>query len=185
MLKIFFDISTGFRFSKISVECSVHLCSCPWLITSITISRWKGKLRPWLDQMKQEDCQPAIPRNSQNEWNLKWQAHPSLILCGFFADFSRIFCRFSQDFARILNGFCTDFPAFSRISLRFLPDSPIDLDNTLSGFGVDFARIFLICLRFLPHLLYRFCADFVRISQISPRFVLEFLTAFARILGGW
>ena len=30
MLKI--DISTGFRFSKISVECSVHLCSCPWFI---------------------------------------------------------------------------------------------------------------------------------------------------------
>ena len=29
MLKRFFDISTGFRFSKISVECSVHLCSCP------------------------------------------------------------------------------------------------------------------------------------------------------------
>jgi hypothetical protein len=28
----FFDISTGFRFSKISVECSVHSCSCPWLI---------------------------------------------------------------------------------------------------------------------------------------------------------
>ena len=31
MLKRFFDISTGFRFSKISVEGSVHLCSCPWL----------------------------------------------------------------------------------------------------------------------------------------------------------
>ena len=30
MLKIYFDISTGFIFSKISVECSVHLCSCPW-----------------------------------------------------------------------------------------------------------------------------------------------------------
>jgi hypothetical protein len=29
MLKIFFDISTGFRFWKISVECSVHSCSCP------------------------------------------------------------------------------------------------------------------------------------------------------------
>ena len=29
MLKIFFLIFTGFRFSKISVECSVHLCSCP------------------------------------------------------------------------------------------------------------------------------------------------------------
>ena len=29
MLKIFFDISTSFRFLKISVECSVHLCSCP------------------------------------------------------------------------------------------------------------------------------------------------------------
>ena len=27
----FFDISTGFRFLKISVECSVHLCSCPCL----------------------------------------------------------------------------------------------------------------------------------------------------------
>ena len=31
MLINFFDISTGFRFSKISVDCSVHLCSCPWL----------------------------------------------------------------------------------------------------------------------------------------------------------
>ena len=28
MLKWFFDFSTGFRFSKISVECSVHICSC-------------------------------------------------------------------------------------------------------------------------------------------------------------
>ena len=32
MLKRFFDFSTGFRFSKISVECSVHLCSCPWTV---------------------------------------------------------------------------------------------------------------------------------------------------------
>ena len=31
MLTIFFDIPTGFRFSKISEECSVHLCSCPCL----------------------------------------------------------------------------------------------------------------------------------------------------------
>ena len=29
ILEIFFDNSTGFRFSKISVECSVHLCSSP------------------------------------------------------------------------------------------------------------------------------------------------------------
>ena len=35
MLRIFFDISTGFRFSKISVECSVHLCSCPWVILQL------------------------------------------------------------------------------------------------------------------------------------------------------
>jgi hypothetical protein len=28
----FLIISTGFRFSKISVECSVHFCSCPCLI---------------------------------------------------------------------------------------------------------------------------------------------------------
>ena len=34
MLKRFFDICTGFRFSKISVECSVHLCSCPWHSTT-------------------------------------------------------------------------------------------------------------------------------------------------------
>ena len=32
ILQRFFDISTGLRFSKISVECSVHLCSCPWFI---------------------------------------------------------------------------------------------------------------------------------------------------------
>ena len=36
MLKIFFDISTGFRFSKISVECSVHLYSCPWVMHHIS-----------------------------------------------------------------------------------------------------------------------------------------------------
>ena len=29
MLKWFFDISTGFRFSKNQCECSVHICSCP------------------------------------------------------------------------------------------------------------------------------------------------------------
>jgi hypothetical protein len=29
MLKWFFDISTGFRFSKNQCECSVHSCSCP------------------------------------------------------------------------------------------------------------------------------------------------------------
>ena len=31
MLEGFFYFSTGFRFSKISVECSVHICSCPWI----------------------------------------------------------------------------------------------------------------------------------------------------------
>ena len=35
MLKLFFDFSTGFRFSQISVECSVHICSCPWMILHI------------------------------------------------------------------------------------------------------------------------------------------------------
>ena len=43
MLKIFFDTSTGFRFAKISVECYVHLCSCPWIISriNILINSWK------------------------------------------------------------------------------------------------------------------------------------------------
>ena len=28
---LIFYFSTSFRFSKISVECSVHICSCPWV----------------------------------------------------------------------------------------------------------------------------------------------------------
>ena len=34
------DISTGFRFSKISVECSVHLCSCPWTDLLVVFQIW-------------------------------------------------------------------------------------------------------------------------------------------------
>ena len=30
--KNFFDFSTGFRFSKVSVECSAHICSCPCIV---------------------------------------------------------------------------------------------------------------------------------------------------------
>jgi hypothetical protein len=36
ILKRFFDISPGFRFSKISVECSVYSCSCPWLQSMVS-----------------------------------------------------------------------------------------------------------------------------------------------------
>jgi hypothetical protein len=43
ILKRFFDISTGFRFSKISVECSVHLCSCPFLSQASFNLRNKAK----------------------------------------------------------------------------------------------------------------------------------------------
>ena len=32
-----FDFSTGFRFSKISVECFVHICSCSWSGLSFTV----------------------------------------------------------------------------------------------------------------------------------------------------
>ena len=38
MLQWCFDFSSGFRFSKISVECSVHICSCPWF--SIYLGFW-------------------------------------------------------------------------------------------------------------------------------------------------
>ena len=43
-----FDISTGFRFSKISVECSIHSCSCPWsnmalLATMLRLARTTGQ----------------------------------------------------------------------------------------------------------------------------------------------
>ena len=46
MLKLFFDFSTGFRFSKISVECSVHICSCPWfnLSNSLKSIIWSFEL---------------------------------------------------------------------------------------------------------------------------------------------
>jgi hypothetical protein len=38
-------ISTGFKFSKISVECSVHLYSCPWLTTDQKLGTFlKNKL---------------------------------------------------------------------------------------------------------------------------------------------
>ena len=46
-LKIFFDISTSFRFSKISVVCSVHLCSCPW----VTLAGEKNMSCIWLSPM--------------------------------------------------------------------------------------------------------------------------------------
>ena len=32
ILKRFFDISTGFQIFENQCECSVHLCSCPWLM---------------------------------------------------------------------------------------------------------------------------------------------------------
>jgi hypothetical protein len=35
ILKRFYDISTGFRFLKNQCECSVHSCSCPWLLPRI------------------------------------------------------------------------------------------------------------------------------------------------------
>jgi hypothetical protein len=34
ILKRFYDISTGFRFQRSVWECSVHICSCPWLTLS-------------------------------------------------------------------------------------------------------------------------------------------------------
>ena len=40
MLKKLFDFSNGFRFSKISVECSIHLCSCPWTVTYVLLSKY-------------------------------------------------------------------------------------------------------------------------------------------------
>ena len=33
VLKLFFDIATGFRFSKISEECPLHSEAPPWLTT--------------------------------------------------------------------------------------------------------------------------------------------------------
>ena len=46
ILKWFFDISTGFRFSKISVGVSVHIYSCPCLnpdVKNVTCSAEVGK----------------------------------------------------------------------------------------------------------------------------------------------
>ena len=52
MLKWFFDFSTGFRFSKISVECFVHIC--PWQRSRQCISYYDSHqfhfLRSWYHQ---------------------------------------------------------------------------------------------------------------------------------------
>ena len=37
----FFNISTGFRFSKISVEYSIHICSCPYLKQQMSVNLWE------------------------------------------------------------------------------------------------------------------------------------------------
>jgi hypothetical protein len=34
-----FDISTGFRFQRSVWECSVHICSCPWLGSEVSTSK--------------------------------------------------------------------------------------------------------------------------------------------------
>jgi hypothetical protein len=57
MLKISFDISTGFRFLKISVECSVHSCSCPCLISEKKIA---------LAQTSKKRCQITILSDAQD-----------------------------------------------------------------------------------------------------------------------
>ena len=47
MLKLFFDFSIGFRFSKISVECSVHICSCPCVRDVVGYKSHARFLAPW------------------------------------------------------------------------------------------------------------------------------------------
>ena len=86
-LKIFFDISTGFRFSKISVECSVHLCSCPWLIQlnaqlkrHLFSPRWNLLARKSQAQKWRDDLTPrrlTLPRRhslTQNSQASHWSS---------------------------------------------------------------------------------------------------------------
>ena len=52
MLKCFFYISTGFRFQRSVLECSVHICSCPWIIIHILQSPAVWTLRQFLEILK-------------------------------------------------------------------------------------------------------------------------------------
>ena len=63
ILKIFFDIYTGFRFSKISVECSVHSCSCPWIILTktVTLKRLKNNKKNSIKKFV-KTCDENVPR---------------------------------------------------------------------------------------------------------------------------
>ena len=75
MLTVFFDISTNFRFSKISVECSVHLCSCPCAVqcrqrlkqtrsSQSTLSKWAWIDSALLPQLTVKSC--LLKRKNDN-----------------------------------------------------------------------------------------------------------------------
>ena len=61
MLKGFFDISTGFRFSKISVECSVHSCSCPCLMKSSPMIKKNKANMLFLYKLRGQSAQNKVP----------------------------------------------------------------------------------------------------------------------------
>ena len=60
MLKRFFDNSTYFRFLKISVECSVHSCSCPWLLFSSELSHVTKSQNKNSKHMVSGDLKPPL-----------------------------------------------------------------------------------------------------------------------------
>ena len=100
ILKRFFNIFTGFRFSKISVECSVHLCSCPWfkwpLCRKCAYYRSTSNCCPHLDQNLSE-----VAFHSRYFCVLLWDILKCLLQsfsfrCEFITGLAQLCCQLSS-----------------------------------------------------------------------------------------
>ena len=76
MLKWFFDFSTGFRFPKISVECSVQICNCPCLKLKSS-----GFFYVQTTDLFQLGIHPTIPPPSRLFWNYVQLFNENVIRC--------------------------------------------------------------------------------------------------------
>ena len=63
-----FDISTGFNFRKISVECPVHILRCPWVSTLMDIIYHIADF-----QKNILIVLTAFPLELKNKWYLIWK----------------------------------------------------------------------------------------------------------------
>ena len=87
MLKLYFDFSTSFRIAKLSVECSFHICSCPWI--PIWLSYFYQGL---IGLMKSDGFRSFFTVV------MKWERHKMSIWTYFYKIWIVCSCRFKVDF---------------------------------------------------------------------------------------